>query len=107
MPQYNRDLYQLFLDVCYTRNHEKKMANIVFKLEEKIYLPENFVFNDLLSVINKFYNFKDNCEKTLWSLRNWSWRFFILYITGKDTPKSYLLWKVSLFLRKIVFSTTY
>ena len=52
------------------------------------------------------YNFNLDCQVTLWNLISCSLTFVIFYNTRKNRRKSFLHWKVCLFLQKFMFSAT-
>ena len=68
---------------------------------------QNFMFSETSWVLKKWsYNFNINCQVTLWNLISCSLTFVIFYNTRRNRLKSFLHWKVCLFLQNFMFSAT-
>ena len=66
---------------------------------------QKFMFSATSWVLKKWsYNFNINCQVTLWNLISCSLTFVMFYNTRGNRRKSFLHWKVCLFLQKFVFS---
>ena len=68
---------------------------------------QNFMFSATSWVQKKWsYNFNINCQVTLWNLICCSLTFVVFYNTRRNRRKSFLHWKVCLFLQNFMFSAT-
>ena len=68
---------------------------------------QNFLFSETSWVLKKWsYNFNINCQVTLWNLISCSLTLFMFYNTRGNRRKSFLHWKVCLFLQNFLFSAT-
>ena len=68
---------------------------------------QKFMFSGTSWVLKKWsFNFNINCHFTLWTLISCSLTFVVFYNMRRNGRKSFLHWKVCLFLQNFMFSAT-
>ena len=84
------------------RNRRKSFLHRIYCL-----ILQSFMFSETSWVLKKWsYNFNINCQVTFWNLISCSLTFVMFYKTRTNRRKSFLHWKVCLFLQKFMFSAT-
>ena len=93
--------FRTFVMFYNTRRNRRKS----FLHRKYCLILQNFLFSATSWVLKKWsYNFNINCQLTLWNLTSCSLMFVKSCNTRGNRRKSFLHWKVCLFLQKFVFS---
>ena len=95
--------FRTFVMFCNTRRNRWKSF---LHWKDCLFL-QKFMFSTTSWVLKKWsFNFNINCHFTLWTLISCSLTFVVFYNTRRNRRKSFLHWKVCLFLQTFMFSAT-
>ena len=77
----------------FTLDITRRKSQNFYSLETLLFFRK-FVFSTTSYVLRKWsYKFHSSCQKSWWTVTNWSLKFLTLDNTGNDWPKSLSLWK--------------
>ena len=95
--------FRTFVIFYNTRRNRRKS----FLHRKYCLILQNFMFSETSWVLKKWsYNFNINCQVTLWNLISCSLTLVMFYNTRGNRRKSFLHWKVCLYLQNFLFSAT-